>query len=181
MSTRSKIAHFSVARLSRATIVRRIARAASREERPAGARPRSSAGLPLTRGSLLFWRLLAVRLPHPPRRRTAALTKTAGAGSFRLRQDLPLTRTVEKTVSLPTPGAARTSARRSVSDRSLRQGRQGDTIEAIAPDAATLRSRHVARRMDCGSSWTLFRITAVAVVDVGRAQVAAECAGGLSR
>ena len=64
------------------------------------------------------------------------------------------------------------------SDRSLRQGRQGDTVEAIAPDAATLRSRHVARRMDCGSSWTLLRITVVAVVDVGRAQVAARCAGG---
>jgi hypothetical protein len=48
-------AHFSVARLSCATIVGRIARAASQEERPAGARPRSSAGLRLTRGSLLFW------------------------------------------------------------------------------------------------------------------------------
>jgi hypothetical protein len=68
------------------------------------------------------------------------------------------------------------SGKRSVSGKRLRQGKQGDTIEAIAPDAATLRSRHVARRMDCGSSWTLLRITAVAVVDVGRAQVAARCA-----
>ena len=74
-----------------------------------------------------------------------------------------------------------TSGRRSVGDRSLRQQRRGDTIEAIAPDAATLRSRHVARRMDCGSSWTLPRITAVAVVDVGRAQLAARCAGGPPR
>jgi hypothetical protein len=40
-----------------------------------------------------------------------------------------------------------TSAGRSGSARRLRQGRQGDTVEAIAPDAATLRSRHVARRM----------------------------------
>ena len=54
-----------------------------------------------------------------------------------------------------------TNAQRSVSDRSLRQGKQGDTVEAIAPDAATLRSRHVARRMGstiipyCGSSWTV--------------------------
>ena len=63
--------------------------------------------------------------------------------------------------------------RRSVGERSLRQGRQGDTVQAIAPDAATLRSRHVARRMDCGSSWTLLRIVTVAAVDVGRAQVAA--------
>ena len=74
-----------------------------------------------------------------------------------------------------------TSGRRSVGDRSLRQQRRGDTIEAIAPDAAALRSRHVARRMDCGSSWTLPRITAVAVVDVGRAQLAARCAGGPPR
>ena len=32
--------------------------------------------------------------------------------------------------------------------------------------------------MDCGSSWTLLRVTTVAVVYVGRAQVAARCAGG---
>jgi hypothetical protein len=39
--------------------------------------------------------------------------------------------------------AARRSAggRDSASDRSLRRGRQGDTVEAIAPDAAALRSR----------------------------------------
>jgi hypothetical protein len=73
------------------------------------------------------------------------------------------------------------SPRRSVSGRSLRQGRQGDTVEAIAPDAATLRSRHVARRMDCGSSLTLLRITTLSVVDIGRAQVAARCAGGPPR
>jgi hypothetical protein len=71
--------------------------------------------------------------------------------------------------------------RASASDRSLRQRKHGDTVEAIAPDAAALRSRHVARRMDCGSSWTLLRITIVAVVDVGRAQVAARCAGGPPR
>ena len=87
-------------------------------------------------------------------------------------------------MSRPPPGATRfagggssTRARRSARDRRLRRGRRGDTVEAIAPDAAALRSRHVARRMDCGSSWTLLRITAVAVVDVGRAQVAARCAG----
>ena len=50
-------------------------------------------------------------------------------------------------------------------------------MEAIAPDAAALRLMDVARRMDCGSSWTLLRITAVAVVDVGRAQVAARSVG----
>jgi len=33
--------------------------------------------------------------------------------------------------------------------------------------------------MDCGSSWALLRVTAVAVVYVGRAQVTARCAGGL--
>jgi hypothetical protein len=32
--------------------------------------------------------------------------------------------------------------------------------------------------LDCGSSWTLLRIIAVAVVDAGRAEVAARCAGG---
>jgi hypothetical protein len=79
--------------------------------------------------------------------------------------------------SRPTP-ALSTSARRSINDRRLRKGRQGDTVEAIAPDAAALRSRHVAGRMDCGSSWALLRITAVAVVGVGRAQVAARYAGG---
>ena len=68
-------------------------------------------------------------------------------------------------------GGSSSSGRRCASDRSLRQGEQGDTIEAIAPDAATPRSRHVARRMACGSSWTLLRIVTVAVVDVGRAQV----------
>jgi hypothetical protein len=64
----------------------------------------------------------------------------------------------------PTP-----PARAFASARSLRQGRPGDTLEAIAPDAATLRSRHVARRMDCSSSCELLRITVVAVVEVGRA------------
>jgi hypothetical protein len=54
--------------------------------------------------------------------------------------------------SKPAPAAARrrdssTNARRSSGSRSLRQGRRGDTVEAIAPDAATLRSRHVARRL----------------------------------
>jgi hypothetical protein len=68
-------------------------------------------------------------------------------------------------------GGSSSSGRRCASDRSLRQGEQGDTIEAIAPDAATPRSRHVARRMACASSWTLLRIVTVAVVDVGRAQV----------
>ena len=48
-------------------------------------------------------------------------------------------------MSRPTPGR---SARRSARGRSLRQGRQGDIVEIIAPDAAALRSRHVARRMD---------------------------------
>jgi hypothetical protein len=80
-------------------------------------------------------------------------------------------------LELPPPAERLPPAESSVNDRSLRQGRQGDTIEAIAPDAATPRSRHVARRMDCGSSWTLLRITVGAVVDVGRAQVAARCAG----
>jgi hypothetical protein len=47
----------------------------------------------------------------------------------------------------PDAGGRSTIARRSVSDGSLRQGRQGDTMEALAPDAAALRSRHVARRM----------------------------------
>ena len=47
------------------------------------------------------------------------------------------------------------------------------------PRALTLRSTQVARRMDCGSSWALLRVTAVAVVYVGRAQVTARCAGGL--
>jgi hypothetical protein len=42
------------------------------------------------------------------------------------------------------------SGRRSAGGRSLRQGRQGDTMNAIAPDAAALRSRHVARRTGCG-------------------------------
>jgi hypothetical protein len=51
----------------------------------------------------------------------------------------------------PTPGRS-TSGRRSVGDTSLRRGKQGDTVEAIAPDAAGLRSGHVARRMDNGSS-----------------------------
>jgi hypothetical protein len=55
--------------------------------------------------------------------------------------------------------------------RSLRQGRQGDTLEAIAPDAAALRSRH------SQGGWTAVRlgrylsITVIAVADVGRAQV----------
>jgi hypothetical protein len=46
----------------------------------------------------------------------------------------------------------------------LRQGKQGDTVDAIAPDAAALRSRHVARRMGsrlspyCGSSWAVLWI-----------------------
>ena len=66
-------------------------------------------------------------------------------------------------------GGSSTRARRFARARRLRRGRRGDTVEAIAPDAAALRSRHVARRMDCGSSWTLLRITAVAVADVGRA------------
>jgi hypothetical protein len=95
--------------------------------------------------------------------------------------------------SRPTPGpldqrqalgpatGASTSGRRSVSDRSLRQGRQGDTVEAIAPDA---------QRSDRGmlqGGWTAVRlgrylsVTAVAVVYVGRAQVAARCAGGPPR
>jgi hypothetical protein len=73
------------------------------------------------------------------------------------------------------------TASRSASDRSLRQRKHGDTVEAIAPDAAALRSRHVARRMDCGSSWVLLGLLPVAVVDVGRAQVAARCAGGPPR
>jgi hypothetical protein len=38
-------------------------------------------------------------------------------------------------------------------------------------------SRHVARRMDCGSSWAILWIATVAVVDVGRAQVTARCTG----
>jgi hypothetical protein len=37
---------------------------------------------------------------------------------------------------MPPPWSAEPSGRRSVGDRSLRQGRQGDTMEAIAPDAA---------------------------------------------
>jgi hypothetical protein len=82
--------------------------------------------------------------------------------------------------SAPATGAS-TSGRRSVSDRSLRQGRQGDTVEAIAPDA---------QRSDRGmlqGGWTAVRlgrylsVTAVAVVYVGRAQVAARCAGGPPR
>ena len=48
-------------------------------------------------------------------------------------------------MSGPTP-AARPAAGALRRRRSLRQGRQGDTVEAIAPDAAALRSRHVARR-----------------------------------
>ena len=52
----------------------------------------------------------------------------------------------------PDAGAARPAPGAPSGDRSLRQGRQGDTVEAIAPDAAALRSRHVARRIDCGSS-----------------------------
>ena len=48
------------------------------------------------------------------------------------------------------------ASRRSASDRGLRQEKQGDTVEAIAPDAATLRSRHVARRT--GLSLTAVRL-----------------------
>ena len=100
----------------------------------------------------------------------------------------PLAQTRRRPAVARRAGAASTSARRSAGRRSsrngrrsasgmsLRQGRQDDTIQAIAPDAAALRSRHVARRMDCGSSWTLLSITAVAVLGVGRAQVAARCA-----
>jgi hypothetical protein len=63
-------------------------------------------------------------------------------------------------------------------DRSLRQGRQGDTVEAIAPDAAALRSRHVARRLVPRLVLDVaYGLLVDAVVDVGRAQVAASCAG----
>jgi hypothetical protein len=88
------------------------------------------------------------------------------------------------TVLREAPSAARsgpmsrsTTVRRSVGRRRLPPSVARSSVRVIAPDAAVLRSRHVARRMDCGSSWTLLRITTVAVVDVGRAQVAARCTG----
>ena len=46
----------------------------------------------------------------------------------------------------PDAGAPDARSRGPSSKRCLRQGKQGDTVHAIAPDAATLRSRHVARR-----------------------------------
>jgi hypothetical protein len=55
-------------------------------------------------------------------------------------------------------------------------GPRGPRVDRAAVEGVPI--GHVARRMDCGSSWTLLRITTVAVVDVGRAQVAARCAGG---
>jgi hypothetical protein len=103
-------------------------------------------------------------------RRSAGGRSSANAKGFEQTAAFP----PDAGAARPAPGAPQRqetrSGRRSVSGRSLRQGKQNDTIEAIAPDAAALRSRHVARRMDCGSSWTVLRITAVAVVDVGRAQ-----------
>jgi hypothetical protein len=65
----------------------------------------------------------------------------------------------------PTPGAARPAPRRCApGDRSLRQGKQGDTVEAIAPDAATLRSRHVARRMGPTRPVTALRLSTLLYV-----------------
>ena len=75
--------------------------------------------------------------------------------SFRLRQDDSGLDPANKTTSRPTPGPValdhgptltgsvrRSAGRRGAAgDRSLPPERQGDTMEAIAPDAAALRSR----------------------------------------
>jgi hypothetical protein len=97
---------------------------------------------------------------------------------------------VGKTMSRPTPGPhdQRQALRRRQVLRQRQTGRrssatgacprEGRAIPSPQLPRAQARSRHVARRMDCGSSWMLLRITAIAVVDVGRARLAARCAGG---
>ena len=119
--------------------------------------------------------------PTTPLTPKPASGRLNGASSFdgSLRPDEPPDGRGRSTSGSAPPAAeARPAAGAAAATGTCVRGRQGDTVGAIAPDAALLRSRHVARRMDCGSSWTLLTITAVAVVDVGRAQVAASCAGG---
>ncbi len=66
-----------------------------------------------------------------------------------------------------------TSGRRSVSDRSLRQGQPGDTVEGNCPGCE--KAPIVAcRKADglvpyCGSSWTVLWVASNAVVEAGRA------------
>jgi hypothetical protein len=83
-------------------------------------------------------------------------------------------------MSRPTPGALdqRQARRRR---QGLAPGKAGQYPRGNCPGCGNAPIEACRRRMDCGSSWTLLRITVVAVIDVGRAQVAARCAGDHQR